>query len=615
MSIHVLDDRTINQIAAGEVIENPASVVKELMDNALDAGAKQITVEIQAGGFQLIRILDDGCGMTQDDAVLSIERHATSKILKMNDLLACTSMGFRGEALASIASISKFTLITAKEGSDHKATRVVVEGGRIQTVGPFSRPKGTTIEVRSLFYPVPARKKFQKSSSASAAEIYKTLSKVALSRPDVSITLISGGKEMLSTHARVQKNKDPFFEVIQKQVGKEITSNLLRVQYKDTYLTIDGYIGTPLVTRQNRVMQNLFINQRVVESPAVSLAVLDGYSTMITAKRYPVFFLHLKMDPKELDVNVHPQKKQIRLKEETKVKAILRESVTKALRREPVFEKTIHTDPFLEKGEVFEILEDKLFDPPSKQFKKSSLSSHEMKNMGEDFTFSSSNHFDFMEAEKPMDDLIPFEQPILPKVSDLSLIGLYQSSCLLDAKASQELIHLPDLAPPYEGLFFVDLKKAAARVYVDHAQKKQTQRLSIQKLLFPKTYQFLKEQMLFVETSLQTLEEIGIEARVFSQTQIIVEGLSEHLDEELLESLFCEIADSAHLDLCIEKIKERLLVKASSCIKAKTAIYTEESAKKLLSDLLKTSSPYFCPLGTKIIAYMSQSQYEKLFKK
>lgn len=591
MSIKVLDDKTINQIAAGEVIENPASVVKELVDNALDAKSSHIQIEIKAGGFQLIRISDDGIGMSPDDAVLSLERHATSKISKLRDLLFVKSMGFRGEALASIASISKFTMITAKENKDYAATRVVVEGGRIQTVGTFSRKRGTTVEVRSLFYCVPARKKFQKSVSASSGEIYKMVCKMALARPDVHFELISNEKEALRIKPVGEDFSKKLLHVIDQTLGGEIKKHLLTVHLNDSYMKIHGFVADPMMTRQNKTLQHLFINQRAVESKSISLAALDGFGTMIATRRYPVFVLHIEMDPKEVDVNVHPQKKEIRFKDDLRVKTLVRQSISKALIKEPTkaFEKRV-VDPFEMKGPVFEILEEKMFENEAEAF----------------CSFSS------FSQPSETEDLIPFEEPTLAELQDFHIVGLYKKSLILDAASCQKLIELPSEKPPYSGLFFVDLKKASARLFVESAMKGSKDKLSIQKLLFPIKLTFTKPEIAYLETLLPVLEEVGIELRIFSETSVVIEGLSEYLDENQLQDLIEKMMQRRFQSL--ERVKEAIATSASSCIKASSLRFTEEMAKKILSDLLKSNNPYFCPLGTKVIAYMSEMQYEKLFR-
>ncbi|MBM3192230.1 MAG: DNA mismatch repair protein MutL, partial [Chlamydiae bacterium] len=228
--IKVLSEETINKIAAGEVVESPASVVKELVENSLDAQAKEIIIEVAAGGFQLIRISDDGIGMSQDDAVLSLERHATSKVRLVEDLFSIHSMGFRGEALASIAAISKLTLLTSEQGAGCKATKVIAEGGRIRFAGEASRQRGTTIEIASLFYTVPARKKFQKSPPQALADIHKTVIALALARPDIAFKLQSYEESLLQTESGSLKKR------VEEVLGKEYLDNSMAFVYEESWI-------------------------------------------------------------------------------------------------------------------------------------------------------------------------------------------------------------------------------------------------------------------------------------------------------------------------------------------------------------------------------------------
>ena len=303
--IQVLPNRTINQIAAGEVIENPSSVVKELVENAIDAGATQIQVELSGGGFQLIRIVDNGHGMSQDDAILSFERHATSKISSVEDLETLSTMGFRGEALASIASVAKVTMLTA-DGT--AGTKVEIVGGNIFHVGPCAMQKGTTIEVRSLFYNVPARKKFQKSAAASTGEISRMITKLSLGYPEIGFTLASQDRELLRTEAGSLEER------IRDVLGNTFILGCTPVTAKWDGMRVEGFIGLPKSARSNRSGQYLYVNRRNVLSPTIQGAVQEAYATMLQPKEFPIFVAHIAIEGCEIDVNVHPQKKEIRPK-------------------------------------------------------------------------------------------------------------------------------------------------------------------------------------------------------------------------------------------------------------------------------------------------------------
>lgn len=327
--IRVLDERTINQIAAGEVIENPASVVKELVENAIDAGSTDICIEIKGGGRQLIRVSDNGCGMIQDDALLCLERHATSKIRNVDDIYAIGTMGFRGEAIPSIAAISKFTLMTCYKG-ENKGTMVSVEGGKILQSTPVVHAPGTTVEVKSLFFNVPVRKKFQRSPAYDANEILKMISQIALGYPEIKFQLMSDQKTILT--APTTNSEATFQEKLKQRIkdilGMDFVETSYSVSGAQEGYKLQGLIGMPAFTRHNRSGQYLFINRRAVVSPLIGYAVRAGYGTTLSTQRHPVYALHLTVPGELVDVNVHPQKREVRLRQEQ----ILREMVVAAIR-------------------------------------------------------------------------------------------------------------------------------------------------------------------------------------------------------------------------------------------------------------------------------------------
>jgi DNA mismatch repair protein MutL len=309
-----LSEAVINQIAAGEVVENPASIVKELVENSLDAGATRIDVEIVAGGQQLIRVEDDGCGMGSEDAVLCLERHATSKIRVVEDLQELATMGFRGEAMAAVASVSHFEL---KTNDGNGATRVLAEGSQIVVVEPCARNRGTTVEVRSLFYNVPARKKFQKSAGSNAAQVSRLLETVALAHPEVTFSLKMQGKEVFEAERQEAKER----------VEEILGAHEHEVRFERGGLTIWGFVATPGKAMASRVGQHLFINRRPIFSSLISKAVKEGFGTRIGEHAYPPFVLFLEIGGDGVDVNVHPQKKEVRFRDEAMIFRFVQEAV------------------------------------------------------------------------------------------------------------------------------------------------------------------------------------------------------------------------------------------------------------------------------------------------
>ena len=327
--IRVLSHTTINQIAAGEVIESPASVVKELVENALDAGASKIWIETLGGGLQKIRVADNGQGMTSEDAVLCFERHATSKLTSEEDLWNLATMGFRGEALASIASIAKVLLQTCD--SLGETTEVEMEGGVLQYVRPGARSRGTTVEVRHLFFNVPARKKFQKSPSLCMADITRVVTQLSLAYPFVSFDLRHQNQEVLQAEAEKGEFLDSLGKRVQITLGEEFIKDAFFVDVTADSLRVKGILGSIQNTRPTRSLQYQFINQRAIVSPAISYAVKNAFGTRLAEDRFPIYVLHVDMPYDQVDVNVHPQKKEVRFLKEKELKAELQEKLQEAL--------------------------------------------------------------------------------------------------------------------------------------------------------------------------------------------------------------------------------------------------------------------------------------------
>jgi len=324
--IRVLSDQLANQIAAGEVVERPASVAKELVENSIDAGARRIEVDVEAGGRRLLRISDDGEGMTRDDAVLAFERHATSKISTVDDLSSIGTLGFRGEALASIASVARVELVTALEG-EAEGTRVSIEGGRMRDVKPVARPRGTTITVRDLFFNVPARRKFLRSEATESFHLASLVTHYALAHPEIAFVLTNNGRESL--RAAVAANlRERAYQIF----GAEFLDNLLEVGGGNAAVArVSGYVSAPRERRTSRDAQYLFVNGRSVRDRLVSRALAEGYRTVLPHGVYPAALLFLDVPLEEVDVNVHPAKTEVRFRRAAAVADAVREAVRAAL--------------------------------------------------------------------------------------------------------------------------------------------------------------------------------------------------------------------------------------------------------------------------------------------
>jgi DNA mismatch repair protein MutL len=465
--IHLLSDETINKIAAGEVIENPSSVVKELVENAIDAGARHVEVEIRGGGLLLIRVADDGVGMSREDALLSLERHATSKIKVADDLFSLLTMGFRGEALASIAAISKMTLTTSQEQGE--GTRIEIEGGRVMDVSVCARNPGTTLEVRSLFYNVPARKKFQKSPTLCAADVMRTMTLLGLCHPEVGFTYM--------------KQDDKVFQVRPGSLlrEKEILGNAFcEGSFPVKGEAIHGVIGAPLQSRANRSGQYLFVNRRPIFSPLIGLAVKDGYGTRLAENRHPVFILHVAIDPNEIDVNVHPQKREVRFENEGVIKARVRDAVNAAFSFELAPLSTVSFSPVS-------------YTPQ------------------------------WILKEEPV---MPRKEEIffLPPASS-RLLGVYGHYLLVDD----------------EGLAVIDLLALRAAIVFEKVKFKKVDR---QGLLFPESFEVSLEESEQISVHLPFLEEAGIEMRSIGARAFLVEAIPTFLEEGNLRDVILDLIKS-----------------------------------------------------------------------
>ena len=323
--IAVLDQNTIDKIAAGEVVERPSSVVIELVENAIDAGATAITVEITDGGKKLIRITDNGSGMEAEQVPLAFLRHATSKIEKVEDLTHIASLGFRGEALSSIAAVSQVELIT-KTPSAISGTRYVIEGGKEQSLEEMGAPEGTTFLIRNLFYNTPARSKFLKSDMTEAGYINTLMEQLALSHPEISFKYIQNRQVKLSSSGNYSVK-----DVIYSVYGREIAKALLDVSYENDFMKIEGFVGKPEISRGNRTFENYYINGRYVKNRIITKAIEDGYKGLVMQHKFPFVSLRIEMDGNDLDVNVHPAKREVRFARETEVYTAIYETVRKVL--------------------------------------------------------------------------------------------------------------------------------------------------------------------------------------------------------------------------------------------------------------------------------------------
>lgn len=638
--IRVLSDHTINKIAAGEVIENPASVVKELVENSLDAGATDISIEIQGGGRQMIRISDNGCGMNADDALLCLERHATSKLREVEDIHSLLTMGFRGEAIPSIASISKFNLLTcaAEEANTvSNGTMVIVDGGKMVSCHPAARSQGTTIEVKSLFFNVPVRKKFLKSPAIDTNEILKIISLIALGHPEMKFQLISDGKNLLSVpacggHSFVEQLK----ERIEHVLGLEFYQNTTFIEEKNGAIRLEGVIGTPSFNRHNRTGQYLFVNRRPVVSPLIAYAVKEGFGSSIAAGRFPVFVLHVFVTGDLVDVNVHPQKREVRLRQEQSLKELIIQAVRSAISQGHI--------PFTFSEQV---------NPISPVFKEA----FESKDIAQDQTIPETWIF---QTKIPPTQLVPkptfldlAERPIMNRAtppiaffeerlnktnlkdnselsfpfsashdSPLKILATIPGYILIDGSSGHSFIKKGCRESEKGGVILVDQKSAHLRILFEklsHIQSSQP--IAQQTLLIPYTIEVSSYESEVLRGAISLLNKMGIQIQEFGSNTFLIDSIPQMFGKTNLDILIGDIIHGLRSHVG-DQMNEQTLLKekakriAQAAIRAAISVQKHLSileAEALLDQLINCQEPYFCPSGKPILAQITVDELAKLF--
>lgn len=566
--IRVLDEQTINQIAAGEVIENSASVIKELVENAIDAGADSIHIETKAGGRQWIRVSDNGCGMERDDVFLCLERHATSKITASSDLHCLSTLGFRGEAVPSIASISKLTIQTAP-ASGKEGTCLIVEGGKILECRTFSRAQGTTFELRSLFFNVPARKKFQKSTASDTAEIHKILVKTALCYPEIAFSWKNDEKLQFELSSKEQLQSR-----IERLFGDVFLEGLIPFEGREGDYACSGFISYPAIHRPNRLGQYLFVNERPLVCRLISESVLEGYGTRLPERRHPVFILHLNIPKENVDVNVHPQKREARFAEEGKIRQWIAQSIHRALEQR---HSNRSQQPLVQTTEG---------------------------------CFVGQKAVCFSEAIAQYEHTIVNEIP-LPASPTMATIDVEPS--LFAKKTFRFLSWLGSFAvlEAEDGLKILDLKAAHARVFYERTLAK-NETLSLQTLLFPISIQLQKEEALLLEESLDLFPKVGIQGRLLSGFLFVIDAIPPEIECDqvsiIVERIISDLK-SYKQSIKPEKMAMRL------CEQIRKKKWTENEVIALYQQLLQCKCPDESPQGDRTYITMTEENIAKEFQK
>lgn len=613
--IQVLDGETINKIAAGEVVERPSSVVKELVENAIDAGASAITVEIQDGGTTLIRITDNGSGMEKEDISMAFLRHSTSKIRTADDLLTIGSLGFRGEALSSIAAVSQVELLTK---TPHAMTgcRYRIEGGIEKAMEDIGCPDGTTFIVRQLFYNTPARKKFLKSNMTEAGYINDLMIRLAMSHPEISFKFINNRQTKLNTSGN-GKLKDILYHIY----GRDVSSNLLPVDRRDMGVHVYGFIGKPLICRGNRSFENYFINGRYIKSPIITQAIEEAYKTFTMVHKFPFAALHFELDTKELDVNVHPTKMEVRISHGQELYQLICETLKNTLcGREliPEVKPDIKPDikpavkqPILPAVKPAAASAASVPHPEEQPIKKTVVP----KKTPEPFETRR------IQAEKQIEKAI--EKPV-SKVKEYAQYELFETGLLTkEARPKHKLVgQVFDTywIVEYDGkMFIIDQHAAHEKVLYEKLMKRfKENKPSVQMLQPPMILSLTMTESELLERHMKDFKAMGFEFESFGGKEYALRGIPSDLYGFTGKDMVTELLDTlagASERMRTDFIADRIATMAcKAAVKGNMRISTKE-ADALIEELLQAENPYTCPHGRPTIISMTKTELEKKFKR
>lgn len=591
--IRILDPATVNQIAAGEVVERPASVVKELVENAIDAGACLITIDLTSTkeAITAIRVTDDGCGMSPADAGLAFIPHATSKIASIDDLHHLRTLGFRGEALATIAAVSRVTLVTKPRGSGAvPGTRIVIEGGKVLTTAGTGAPDGTSVLVTDLFFNTPARKKFQKSRNTELAHIHDILEGICLSHPEIAFHFSFNGTPQIVTE-RTSRTLD----TIARLFGSGISRDLVPVETTMPFLSMSGFVSRPVISRKDRARMFVTVNHRFVSSPLINDVIKAGYGTLLPKDRFPVAFLNLTIDPVLVDVNVHPTKKQIRLTKEKEITELIRTSVRDALLAHDLIPAAAQpeTGVFPPLGPMA---------APAKSYDLSPLP-------GQEGVFESSHAGTSATDQRLRQTALPVGSGPTYLVSSLlpeiDVIGELGGIYILARTAGDDLL-LIDQHAAHERILYEQV--------TGQAQEMRPSQELISPLVLhrtPKEAAILRDLLPVLAREGFLLEGFGGDAFIVRAIPVVLGRLEEAgLIDEIISDLVSE--EAAQVVTNQERITR--IVACRGAIKAGT-ICTKEQCQRIVDQLRRMKNPYTCPHGRPTMVRFTRKELDAMFKR
>jgi DNA mismatch repair protein mutL len=600
--IKQLDDILANKIAAGEVIERPANVVKELVENSIDANSNKIDVIIEEGGLNLIQVIDNGEGMVKEDALLCFSRHATSKIKDDQDLFCIQTLGFRGEAIPSIASISNFEL---KTSTGEKGTTVIYQYGKFISCDESDCKKGTDIKVKKLFQNVPARLKYIRSINAEFANIQTYLERLSLSHPDISFTLINNGKIVYKTNGNGN-----LLEVISNIYGLNVAKNMIPVNFEDDEFTVSGFISKIDINRASKNHIVTMVNSRVVKNKITTDSINNAYRRYLVDKRFPIAIVNIEIDPFLVDVNVHPSKLEVRFSKEYKLKDLVYQGISDTLSKVNL----TYSPPVTNNRPKF-VPDLQQMDFEFKYDEQSNDEKIENENILDKRVYQETileNKIDTINESKK-EYIVPDKQIVESKIEPKPKI--MKKKLLVKGQIHGSYIICEDDT----GMYIVDQHAGQERInYEYYLEKYANLDLSMRDLLVPITLEYPMSEFLIIEERKQMLAKLGINLEIFGDNGYVIKQLPmwmQNIDEHVfIEDMVTQLLHDNKVDVI--KLQEHAIATLSckASLKANTHL-SQEGMQNLIDNLMCCDNPYVCPHGRPTIIYYSTYEIEKLFKR
>lgn len=615
-----LDDRLSNKIAAGEVVERPASVVKELVENAVDAGSTRVEIDIEEGGLSKIRVVDNGSGIDKDDVELAFHRHATSKIKNERDLFNIETLGFRGEALPSIASVSRLEMKTS-DGVE-AGSKLVMEGGKAIERGSAASRKGTEITVTRLFYNTPARLKHLKTVHTELGNITDAVYRIALAYPGVALSLIHNGKRTFYTNG-----SGDLRQVLAAIYGVGTAKKTVPISAHSIDFTVSGLIVKPEVTRASRQHMMIFMNGRYIRNYPISQSILEGFHTLLPIRRYPIAVVCIEMDPTLIDVNVHPSKLEARLSKEKEVSGLVEQAIKGALRKLQLIPGLEVPKPFREPAEQQSFAFQQK-QPPADEHSQAMNRERTVRNLDQETKMPEAPSFH--QKQLKVDESVR-EPDADSGYESISLQNPERDMKQQESDSAAEEKRMPVLYPIGQmqgtyilaqndkGLYIIDQHAAQERIkYEFYREKVGKVANEVQELLVPITFEFSSAEATIIEENMHKLNEIGVFLEPFGQGTYLVRShpqwFPEGFEKETIEDLVFQVLEDRKADIAKLREDAAILMSCKRSIKANHHLRNDEMFA-LLNSLRETVDPFTCPHGRPIVIHFSTYDMEKMFKR